>query len=32
MPNLLYVLLGGAIGAGARYEFGRLVIRQIGPG
>ena len=32
MPNLLYVLVGGAIGAGARYELGRLTLRQFGPG
>jgi CrcB protein len=32
MPNLLYVLIGGAIGAGARYEVGRLTLRHIGPG
>jgi CrcB protein len=32
MPNLLYVLLGGAIGAGARYEVGRLTLRHFGPG
>jgi CrcB protein len=32
MPNLLYVLIGGAVGAGARYEVGRLALRHIGPG
>ena len=32
MPSLLYVLVGGAIGAGARYELGRLTLRQFGPG
>src|SRR4051794_1448825 len=32
MPNLFFVLIGGAIGAGARYEVGRLAVRQIGPG
>ncbi|MFL6857649.1 MAG: CrcB family protein [Allosphingosinicella sp.] len=32
MPNLLYVLLGGAAGAGLRYEVGRAALRQIGPG
>jgi CrcB protein len=32
MPNLLYVLAGGAIGAGARYEVGRLALRHFGPG
>ena len=32
MPSLLYVLVGGAIGAGSRYELGRLTLRQLGPG
>jgi CrcB protein len=32
MPNLLLVLLGGAAGAGLRYEAGRLALRQFGPG
>lgn len=32
MPNLVYVLVGGAIGAGARYEVGRWTVRQIGTG
>jgi CrcB protein len=32
MPNLLYVLLGGAAGAGLRYEAGRAALRQIGTG
>lgn len=32
MPNLLYVLLGGAAGAGLRYEVGRLLMPQFGPG
>lgn len=32
MPNLLYVLLGGAAGAGLRYEAGRLALKQIGSG
>jgi CrcB protein len=32
MPNLLLVLLGGAAGAGLRYEVGRLTLRQLGPG
>src|SRR5438309_11687681 len=31
MPNLLLVLLGGAAGAGLRYEVGRLTLRQFGP-
>lgn len=32
MPNLLLVLLGGAAGAGLRYEAGRLALKQFGPG
>jgi CrcB protein len=32
MPNLLYVLIGGAAGAGLRYEVGRLTVRVVGPG
>ena len=32
MPNLLYVLIGGAAGAGLRYEVGRLALRAAGPG
>jgi CrcB protein len=32
MPNFLLVLLGGAAGAGLRYETGRLALRQFGPG
>ncbi|MEA3040200.1 MAG: fluoride exporter [Sphingomonadales bacterium] len=32
MPNLLYVLIGGAAGAGLRYEAGRLALRHVGPG
>jgi CrcB protein len=32
MPNLLLVLLGGAAGAGLRYEIGRLALKQLGPG
>jgi CrcB protein len=32
MPNLVYVLLGGAAGAGLRYEVGRLALRLAGPG
>jgi CrcB protein len=32
MPNLLYVLIGGAAGAGLRYEAGRLALRLAGPG
>jgi CrcB protein len=32
MPNLVLVLFGGAVGAGLRYEFGRVALRQFGPG
>jgi CrcB protein len=32
MPNLILVMLGGAAGAGFRYEVGRLTLRQLGPG
>ena len=32
MPNLLLVLLGGAAGAGLRYEAGRVALKQLGPG
>jgi CrcB protein len=32
MPNLLLVMLGGAAGAGLRFEVGRLTLRQLGPG
>jgi CrcB protein len=32
MPNLLLVMLGGAAGAGLRYETGRLALRHLGPG
>src|SRR5687768_10976464 len=32
MPNLLLVMLGGAAGAGLRYEAGRLSLRFFGPG
>jgi CrcB protein len=32
MPNLLLVMLGGAIGAASRYQVGRLALQQIGPG
>jgi CrcB protein len=32
MPNLFYVLIGGAAGAGLRYEVGRYALRQFGPG
>ena len=32
MPNLLLVMLGGAIGAGFRYHVGRVALEQMGPG
>jgi CrcB protein len=32
MPNLLFVMIGGAVGAGLRYEAGRLAVRQLGAG
>ncbi|HEY0413019.1 MAG TPA: CrcB family protein [Allosphingosinicella sp.] len=32
MPNFLYVLVGGAAGAGLRYEVGRLALRHAGAG
>ena len=32
MPNLLLVMLGGAIGAGFRYHVGRVALQQMGPG
>jgi CrcB protein len=32
MPNLVYVLIGGAAGAGLRYEVGRYALRQFGSG
>jgi CrcB protein len=32
MPNLLLVLIGGAFGAGLRYEVGRLSLRALGHG
>jgi CrcB protein len=32
MPALLLVMIGGAAGAGLRWEFGRLALRQLGPG
>jgi fluoride exporter len=31
MPSLLLVMIGGAIGAGLRYEAGRLALRHFGP-
>lgn len=32
MPAFLLVMLGGAAGAGLRYEVGRLTLRHFGPG
>lgn len=32
MPNLLIVMLGGAIGAGARHLVGVLTLARFGPG
>jgi fluoride exporter len=32
MPNFLLVMIGGAVGAGLRYEVGRVALRQMGPG
>jgi len=32
MPNLLLVMLGGAAGAGLRYEVGKLALARLGPG
>jgi len=32
MRNLLLVMIGGAAGAGLRWEFGRLALRQLGSG
>jgi CrcB protein len=32
MPNLLIVMLGGAIGAGARHLVGGLTLARFGPG
>ena len=32
MPNILLVMLGGAAGAGLRYEVGRLSLRHFGFG
>ena len=32
MPNLLYVMAGGALGAGLRFEIGRLALRHFGSG
>jgi len=32
MPNLILVMLGGALGAGARFAVGRLALAHLGPG
>ena len=32
MSNLLLVMLGGAIGAGLRYDVGRVASRRLGAG
>jgi CrcB protein len=32
MPNILLVMIGGAVGAGLRYEAGRIAMRQFGAG
>ena len=32
MPNLLLVMLGGAIGAGARHLVGLFALARLGPG
>jgi CrcB protein len=32
MPNLLLVMLGGAIGAGARHLIGAAALARLGPG
>ena len=31
MHKLLLVMIGGAVGAGLRYEVGRIAFRQLGP-
>jgi fluoride exporter len=31
MPNLLLIMLGGALGAGLRYHVGRLALHLLGP-
>lgn len=31
MPNLLLIMLGGAIGAGLRYHVSSVALRQLGP-
>jgi len=32
MPNLLLVMIGGAIGAALRYEVGRIALHRLDPG
>jgi CrcB protein len=32
MPSLFLVMIGGAAGAGLRWEFGRLAMARLGPG
>jgi CrcB protein len=32
MPSVLFVMIGGAAGAGLRWEFGRLALARFGPG
>jgi CrcB protein len=32
MPALFLVMIGGAAGAGLRWEFGRLTLARLGPG
>jgi CrcB protein len=32
MPNLFLVMIGGAAGAGLRWEFGRLTLARLGTG
>lgn len=32
MPNFILVMAGGAIGAGLRYQVGRVALHQMGPG
>jgi CrcB protein len=31
MPNLLLVMMGGAVGAGFRYHIGRIALQNMGP-
>ena len=32
MPNLILVMLGGAVGSAMRYQVGRFALQQVGPG